>query len=156
MRFLFYRYGSPTAEFTQDTFETVSNGVEIGTNIKFFKPTSLAMNTAKGIVVTENTKLNSGEYVSKSGATKESLKVNSQTVDPFPLSGKLVKMESGVVSSSTSSAASSVVTPVAFSSEILQPTVVSPTYPSSQMMQVGSNNCVNTEPQQKANLDLLS
>lgn len=156
MRFLFYRYGSPTAEFTQDTFETVSNGVEIGTNIKFFKPTSLAMNAAKGIVVTENTKLNSDERVTKSGATKESSKVNSQTLNPFPTSGKLVEMESGVVSSSTSSAASSIGTPVAFSSEILQPTIVSPTYPSSQMMQAGSNNCVNTEPQQKANLDLLS
>ncbi|XP_065201536.1 protein spartin isoform X1 [Planococcus citri] len=49
-----HKYGPSAGRFTEDTFQTVSNSVQIGTNIRFFKPSKLVKSTAKGAVISQS------------------------------------------------------------------------------------------------------
>ncbi len=73
------RYGHSAATFTQDTFETVGNGIEIGTHLRFFTPKTMAKATAKGVVRRPERRSSDGQSStsSQSRAFEEISRTNS-------------------------------------------------------------------------------
>lgn len=93
----------------------MSNGVEIGTNLRFFKPTNLAKTAAKGVVL--KPQQNNSNKISQKKITEEVEKCKDETIS----SNQSSQTSCNNILSQPTTSAQAQFTP----SEILQPNVIS-------------------------------
>ncbi|KAK7595403.1 hypothetical protein V9T40_013228 [Parthenolecanium corni] len=83
-----HRYGPSAAEFTQHTFETVGNGVEIGTHLRFFKPASIVKHAAKAVVISKTAPSNTSKQKKSSVDELSSTSQKENVFIPVPSTSK--------------------------------------------------------------------